>query len=212
MSEKQGSVLGLGHGDNQAVAGTTDLLYAISPSQLVKFQSFYSLNTSKCVSWDIFNSSRNVLKGTGCKAGHLRSCPQELHPPAPHLIKWPLCQEEMNMGMRIHGSCLPGAITGRITQVTDMPVLRLSSPVVTDLWSCSIAGPLGPTDGYIPYRDQRTYDTQNSYSQGFFPPKKSQGACWFEQTECKRKISSWIEFSFKERKLWFVCLLNLIQS
>lgn len=94
---------------------------------------------------------------------------------------------------------------------SDMPVLRLSSPVVTDLWSCSLPGPLGPTDGYIPYRDQRTYDTQNSYSlRGFFPPQNSQGACWFEQTECKRKISSWIEFSFRERKLWFVCLLNLI--
>lgn len=170
MSEKQGSVLGLGHGDNQAVAGTTVLLYAISHSQLVKFQRLYSLNTSKCVSWDIFNSSRNVLKGTGCKAGHLRSCPQELHPPAPH-----------QSGLYVRKRWIWGwEYTAHVSQV---PSLDGS---LRSLWHASAApqlpcghwpltllpsGPIGPNRWIHTLQgSEDLWYTEHLFTEGFPPP------------------------------------------
>lgn len=150
MSEKQGSVLGPGHGDNHAVTWPTAYNKPFSASQISEW--FYSLNVSKCVFGILLNSNRCISKGTGCKAVHLRS----RNPPAPrqsciYVRKNWVWEREY---------------TAHFSQVPSLDG-SLSSPVVNDLWSCSLPGPSGPTDGYVPYGDERTCDTQTSYSRKF---------------------------------------------
>ena len=77
-----------------------------------------------------------------------------------------------------------------------------------------LAGPSGPSDGYVPCRDQRTWDTWKSYSWPFFWDSSGMASLWVK----KRNIMADLHFhrkvrrESKGRKEWFECRLNLIYS
>lgn len=61
------------------------------------------------------------------------------------------------------------SLCSRQSQHSDVPVLHLRSPAVSDLWTAPLAlpAPSGPSDGYVPCRVQKTWGTWKSYSWQF---------------------------------------------
>lgn len=150
--------------------------YATNHSQLVKFQSDSQaqVQVNMCLIIAAEVHQRQLVVKSSCEV-------RDTDPPAPtktHVRE----DERMSMRLGIQGRSLPGAIT---------LTCQCCPSVVTDLWSCCLPGPSGPTDGYMPCRDQRTCDARSSHSKKgfflFFSPNNSHAAAGLEQTECKRK-------------------------